>query len=293
FQAPRSGYFRITAEAHDSKDHPISAETYAWVSGSEPYVYSYPELEILADKRVYQPGEQARILIHSSVKDALCLLSVEGEKIHSIHRIPIKNGSAEFLLPITGDFMPNIYVAAAIPWAGRLVQGSRVLPVPARDKFLSVQILPDRSEYKPGETASYQIITRDSSGKPASSEVSLGLVDAAIYALRREGAPDIRRFFWGTRENKVFTGFSIPTELSAGGVQKVEAPVEIRRKFLDTAFWDPRILTDEKGEATVSVPLPDNITTWRATARGVTMETLVGQGTKDVLPPSAQIRGSG
>jgi Large extracellular alpha-helical protein len=72
-----------------------------------------------------------------------------------------------------------------------------------------------------------------------------------------------------------------------GGVDKFEDSV--RRDFRDTAFWAPQIITDGQGRATVRFKLPDNLTTWRATARAVTAETAVGSAvhrctvTKDVM----------
>ena len=50
----------------------------------------------------------------------------------------------------------------------------------------------------------------------------------------------------------------------------------IRKNFKDTAFWQPDVVTGADGKATVKVDLPDNLTTWRATARGVTSDTKVG-----------------
>ena len=41
----------------------------------------------------------------------------------------------------------------------------------------------------------------------------------------------------------------------------------IRKNFKDTAFWQPDVITGADGRATVKVDLPDNLTTWRATAR--------------------------
>src|SRR5213076_2834178 len=48
------------------------------------------------------------------------------------------------------------------------------------------------------------------------------------------------------------------------------APKTVRSDFRDTAFWTAGITTGADGSAIVPVPLPDNLTTWRLTARGVT-----------------------
>src|SRR4030095_572894 len=50
----------------------------------------------------------------------------------------------------------------------------------------------------------------------------------------------------------------------------------IRKNFKDTAFWQPNVVTGADGKATVEVELPDNLPTWRATARGITSDTKVG-----------------
>jgi uncharacterized protein YfaS (alpha-2-macroglobulin family) len=52
----------------------------------------------------------------------------------------------------------------------------------------------------------------------------------------------------------------------------------LRQKFADTAAWDPHVVTGTDGTATVKVTLPDNLTTWRAVARGVSRTALVGEG---------------
>src|SRR6185295_12170326 len=58
---------------------------------------------------------------------------------------------------------------------------------------------------------------------------------------------------------------------------------EVRGDFRDTAYWNPSVITNADGEATVDITLPDNLTTWRLDARGVTQDTLVGQGTVDII----------
>jgi len=52
----------------------------------------------------------------------------------------------------------------------------------------------------------------------------------------------------------------------------------LRKTFADTAAWEPGVVTGPDGKATVKVSLPDNLTRWRATARGVSGPSLVGEG---------------
>jgi alpha-2-macroglobulin len=56
-----------------------------------------------------------------------------------------------------------------------------------------------------------------------------------------------------------------------------------RKRFADTAAWAPRVVTGRDGTAVVKVELPDNLTTWRATVRGVDRKDLVGEGYASLL----------
>ncbi|MDT5294176.1 MAG: alpha-2-macroglobulin, partial [Acidobacteriota bacterium] len=57
----------------------------------------------------------------------------------------------------------------------------------------------------------------------------------------------------------------------------------VRKIFKDTAFWQPALLTGADGKAQVKFDLPDNLTTWRATARAVTTDTRVGVAVSKVV----------
>jgi len=57
----------------------------------------------------------------------------------------------------------------------------------------------------------------------------------------------------------------------------------VRKIFKDTAFWQPALVTGADGKATASFELPDNLTTWRATARAVTADTRVGVAVSRVV----------
>jgi len=61
------------------------------------------------------------------------------------------------------------------------------------------------------------------------------------------------------------------------------AAAQTRTRFADTAFWSPSVVTGEDGTATVKVTMPENLTTWRATARGLTTEVQVGQGRAEAV----------
>ncbi len=53
--------------------------------------------------------------------------------------------------------------------------------------------------------------------------------------------------------------------------------VEVRTNFSSTAFWNPGVVTDEKGRASLKFRYPDSLTTWRILARGATKGAEFGE----------------
>src|SRR2546425_11642549 len=58
---------------------------------------------------------------------------------------------------------------------------------------------------------------------------------------------------------------------------------QVRKYFPDTIYWAPTVVTDASGRARATFSFPDSLTTWRATVRAVTRNTLVGQVTQKVI----------
>jgi hypothetical protein len=54
------------------------------------------------------------------------------------------------------------------------------------------------------------------------------------------------------------------------------AATKVRADFRETILFQPSLITDARGEATLSFPLADSITTWRVTAHGSTLQGQVG-----------------
>jgi len=61
------------------------------------------------------------------------------------------------------------------------------------------------------------------------------------------------------------------------GYGGMAAAPKIRRKFVNTAYWVADLVTGTDGKARTSFDFPDNLTSWRFTARGITADTRVGE----------------
>lgn len=55
-----------------------------------------------------------------------------------------------------------------------------------------------------------------------------------------------------------------------------------RANFPDTAYWNPKLMTDKDGKANIEIPLPDNLTTWKLSAIANSQEAAFGSKVSEV-----------
>jgi alpha-2-macroglobulin len=264
----------------------------------------WPSLALSTDKPEYQPGDTAVITGETDQIGAWLLVTVEGEQVLSAKVYRLQSHSFTLKIPVTEACQPNVEVHGALIRKGELTAANVALNAPSKDRKLQVIITPNKERYQPAEEASYSIVTRDSRGQGVAAEVGLGVVDASLYEIRPDGTPDPFDFWWGSRGNRVVTDFSLANLYPGGAYQTMpaaapvalrmgvslgraeakdgEAP-RVRKFFADTAYWGPSVVTGADGSAEAKFTVPDNLTTWRATARGLTRSTQAGEQRKDVV----------
>lgn len=60
-------------------------------------------------------------------------------------------------------------------------------------------------------------------------------------------------------------------------------PGSIRSRFVDYAYWQPNMITDENGEVSFNVRFPDNITSWKSYALAMGSKKRTGKGVVTTL----------
>ena len=69
----------------------------------------------------------------------------------------------------------------------------------------------------------------------------------------------------------------MPQRADPGQKRSVAVP-RVRDYFPETLLWQPELITDDNGMATLELPLADSITTWRMTASAVSSQGRMGGG---------------
>lgn len=298
----KGGYYEVIATAKDDRGTEIKQETFLFASeGSGDLPFAPSDLEIVTDKRSYFAGDTALVLVLAPSPDAKVLFSVEGGELYRAEVLTAQRHALLARVDIGEKQTPNFYLAAATLSGGQLFTRQRSVVVPPREKLLTVEVSPDRPEAQPGEDVTFTVHVADFRGTAVKdAEVALGVVDEAIYAISPEIAVPLEGFFYHRKRNDVRTSDSVSFRFfgtSRGLKEKTarlfgESPFafgsmkpqldDVRKVFKDTAGWFPTLTTDGEGRAQAKVTLPDNLTSWRATARAVSPSTQVGMGAGNV-----------
>lgn len=306
FVPPRGGAFYLVAQAADSKGNEIKSSVFTWASSPEYaswFIGNDDLIQLVADKDEYRPGDTAKILVATPFTGSRGLVTLERGRLRGYQIRDFQTNSDILEVPITSEHVPNIFVGVTLfkpPTPDNPMPqvkfGLVELKVSTDEKQLRISIEPDRDKLHPRDTVTYEITTTDNEGRGVAAEVSLALVDLSVLSLQDEFARKPIEAFWSAHPLGVSTASSFATSIDRTNELAIDrqqgsggkgggggAGDESRTFFPNTAFWEPALQTDGNGRATVSVTLPDTLTTWRLTARGVTSDTRVGDARNDIV----------
>ncbi|MDR3237922.1 MAG: carboxypeptidase regulatory-like domain-containing protein [Spirochaetia bacterium] len=273
-----SGEYDIVATAADRRNNRIIASRVIWVytpGGSGNIASKFKNLELVVNQKEFSGDGEITCLLKSRYSDGYACVTIEGRDIYQSKVVKLTGNITPVVFKVSQSYAPNFYVSAAMQYKRALYTASQGISIPVKGTILNVSIKPEKEKYRPGDTAFVTVSAVDDNGKPVMADLSLGAVDEAIYSVRRDHTPKMSNFFYARISNWVLTSYSYPITLLAGAGKDSQG--DVRQDFKDTAFWQANIKTNASGKANVSFKLPDNLTTWRLTARGHDREGRVGE----------------
>ncbi len=297
FTPPEAGTYQleVKGEGADSK-------SLLWVGGEGRAPWpKLPDqhLQMQLDAEEYSVGQSARIFIPNPLGEkTLALVTVERSKVMKAEVVVINGNNYEFTLPILADYAPNAYVSVTLlgktDGVADFRQGIAQLNVKADALKLQVEVTADPTRAQPGGETRLKVKVKDNLGKPVQGEFSVSLMDKAVLALADANAPNIFSAFYGIQPLAVQSSLSLsiygrrmeqqysPPGRGGGGGDLAATP-ELRSEFQDTAYWKGSLETDAGGSAEIVVRLPDNLTTWVITFRGLSKDRRVGEATRELV----------
>ncbi|MDD3144972.1 MAG: MG2 domain-containing protein [Candidatus Gracilibacteria bacterium] len=262
-----SSYFPVITYSNESSSNPIENDN---------------KLRVISEKSSYKIGETAKVLIRLPVSNSKILWTIEKAGVMSSEYIDVVGNVffKEFLVDDT--FVPNAYIGVMmVDTTNKTIPEYKVgyteVVVDKTDKKAFIDIKIDKETYKPREKVNLDLQVKNKSGDPVKSELTVMVVDDSLISLM--GNVDLNTL------EKIFVKlpFSIQTSITniamlknyyfsrmgivggsgAGDFKGGDSAVSTRNIFKNTAYYNPNVITDEDGKASVSFDLPDNLTNFR------------------------------
>ncbi|BET12465.1 MG2 domain-containing protein [Pandoraea sputorum] len=153
--------------------------------------------------------------------------------------------------------------------------GLTELRVGTAGQRLAVEVKPDAATYPVRGHAKVRIKVTQPDGKPvaAGSEVAVAAVDEALLELAPNTSWNLLDAMWQRRSYTVTTATAQMEIIGRRHYGRKAVPAgggggkSPTRELFDTLLlWQPRVVLDDKGEATVDVPLNDSLSSFRIVA---------------------------
>jgi len=303
--APAAGNLILRARADDGVGNVAITRADAWVATGDDWWFAASDndrIDLLPEKKHYEPGETARFQLRTPFKEATVLVTVEREGVLDAFVRTISRSNPVLDVPIKGSYAPNVFVSAFIV-RGRIggveptalidlakpsyKMGLAELRVGWSAHELVVKVTPTQGAYKVRDKARVAIAVRrpDGGAPPVGSEIALAAVDEGLLELLPNDTWKLLDAMMTRRGEEVETStaqtqvigkrhFGRKALAAGGGGGRASA-----RELFDTLLlWRARVPLDAAGDATVEVPLNDSLTSFRIVAIASSGAQLFGTG---------------
>lgn len=327
-----AGEVELIASATDGEGRDAKAVSSVYVTKQGELWFGGEDndrIDVLPEKKSYQPGEIAKFQVRSPFRFATALVAVEREGIIETHVVKLDGKDPTVTLEVKPEWGPNAYVSVLalrgrlreVPWYSFFTWGFKsprewwtafwyegkeyVAPtamvdlskpayrlgmaeirVGTRAHQIDVTVTSDKPSYPIRSKAQVTISAKLPDGKPAAgAEVALAAVDQALLELMPNDSWNLlnamlQRRSWGVSTSTAqmeivgrrhYGRKAVP---AGGGGGKGQT-----RELLDTLLvWNPKVVLDANGQAVVTVPLNDALTTFKIVAVADSGANLFGTG---------------
>lgn len=262
----------------------LSVITYNDATAKNP-IENDNKLRVLTEKVSYNIWEIAKVLVRLPVSNSKILWTEEKNGVVKHEYIDVKWNVFFKEFVVDESFAPNTYI-----WVMMVDKTKNVIPeyrvwytevvIDKTDKKSFITAKTNKETYKPREEVKIDLDVRDKNWNPVKSELTVMVVDDSLISL-----------MWNVDLNtleKMFVKlpFSVQTSITNiamlknyyfsrmwivwgsgyGDMKWWDSAISTRNIFKNTAYYNPSVVTDEYGKASVSFNLPDNLTNFRLMA---------------------------
>lgn len=307
-ESPVTGDVIFQASIEDSAGNDVFAYREVYVSGKDSWfnVSDHDRMDVLPEKKTYEPGETAKFQIRMPFKSANALISVEREGVIDYYIKPVSSSNPTIEIPIKSNYAPNVFISV-LAVRGRVGEikptalvdlgrpsyrlGIAGIKVGWKAHELKVSVKTDRPVFKIREkaTVTVNVKTLDGGKLPDNSDIALVAVDEGLLELMPNTTWEILRAMMNERGLEVNTAtaqmqvvgrrhFGLKALPPGGG-----GGAESSRELFDTLLlWKGSVKLSASGKADVVVPLNDSLTRFKIVAIATGGDKYFGTGSTSI-----------
>lgn len=182
----QQGSYRIEVSTKDSYGESVEFKKYFTLFSAEDK--TMPENNVFwvtTIKKTAEHGEEAAILIGSSIKNARVLYEVEvKDKIIKKEWIELNEEKKKINIPIEEEHRGNIFVHLTMVKNNRFYKHKQTIVVPFTNKKLNVTFQSFRNKLLPGQNEEWRLTVKGSKGEKVAAEMLAALYDASLDAIK-------------------------------------------------------------------------------------------------------------
>ncbi|GBD89044.1 hypothetical protein BMS3Abin03_02988 [bacterium BMS3Abin03] len=275
FVVTKSGKYELRISKRGSADYQKKTfYAYGWGSSTAASfeVDKEGRVEIVFDKKEYQPGEKAKVLFTCPFSGKL-LVTVERNEVLEYQYINVENKSAEIDITLNDNYMPNVYVTATLFKKHTVEQTT---PFLVGHGFASMKVVKEKNKLPVTITAPGKVKPRTTQEITIKTEpqkniyVTLAAVDEGILQIKNYKSPDPFNYMYAKKMLKVnsydlyklllpeiVSGSSSPggDEVMMEQLQKRTNPIKVNR-FKLVSFWSGIKKTNSSGIVKIPLKIP-------------------------------------
>jgi hypothetical protein len=114
---PVDGRLVIQASVVDPAGHRAAANHVVWVARSNDWWFDVGDsdrIDLLPERRRYEPGDTARLQVRMPFREATALITVERDGVIEARVVPLSPAGPVIEVPIHGSYAPNVFVSALV-----------------------------------------------------------------------------------------------------------------------------------------------------------------------------------
>ena len=205
FTASKPGQYRLSYSVLDVKGNTIEGG-YVFIvrgEGDDGRKHRFNQIELIADKREYSPGEKVKLAVNTDRENGTVVLFAR--PANGVYLMPqvirLKGKTTAVEIEVTKKDMPNFFIEAFTVSDGEVHSQTVEIIVPPEQRVAQVEIVPSAEKYLPGQEASVTLKLTDLQGKPFVGAAVLSAYDRAVEYIAGPNVPEIKEFFWKWRRS--------------------------------------------------------------------------------------------